>query len=364
MNSKINYDIPFKLYSSCVITKGFNRSTIVDLDRNFYYIIPNTLSELLTKYDGKKISYILKLSPYKSNEHKNIISKYFDFLFENEIIFNTTSPAKFPPINLKYWIHPSEIYQAIIDIDSNISTINSKVFDSLNNLNCKFLQLRLFNKFKVNDIKKILEYLEDKTIIGVDMVMPFSNQLFSDEIIVAIESFLRVNNITFYGAPIEKSINNKSLRITYSNKNISNCKSCGIVTENYFNINLNSYTKSVNYNSCLHGKISIDVNGEIGNCPSLKEKVGNINKLKLEEALNMREFKKYWNVKKDDIIVCQDCEFRHVCTDCRAYIQNPKDIYSKPLKCGYSPYTNKWETWNENPLIKKSIKYYELENSI
>ena len=48
------------------------------------------------------------------------------------------------------------------------------------------------------------------------------------------------------------------------------------------------------------------------------------------------------NIKKDQISVCKDCEFRYVCTDCRAYTQNSGDQYSKPLKCNYDPYTATW----------------------
>ncbi|NIG32274.1 grasp-with-spasm system SPASM domain peptide maturase, partial [Enterobacter sp. Ap-916] len=33
---------------------------------------------------------------------------------------------------------------------------------------------------------------------------------------------------------------------------------------------------------------------------------------------------------------------------------------SKPLKCGYNPYTGEWEEWSINPLKQKAIKYYGM----
>ena len=39
----------------------------------------------------------------------------------------------------------------------------------------------------------------------------------------------------------------------------------------------------------------------------------------------------------------KDCKFRYICTDCRAYLANPNDMYSKPLKCNYNPYSATWE---------------------
>ena len=93
---------------------------------------------------------------------------------------------------------------------------------------------------------------------------------------------------------------------------------------------------------------------------------GNIKNTSLEEALGQPDFKKYWNLTKDHIEVCKDCEFRYICTDCRAYTERTHtrseglDI-SKPLKCGYNPYTGEWEEWSTNPLKEKAIKHYGME---
>ena len=91
---------------------------------------------------------------------------------------------------------------------------------------------------------------------------------------------------------------------------------------------------------------------------------GNVNEIKIVNALQNKSFKKYWNVTKDQIDVCKDCEYRYVCTDCRAYIETPDDMYSKPLKCGYDPYTNKWEEWSTNPLKQKAIEYYGMQELV
>jgi SPASM domain peptide maturase of grasp-with-spasm system len=91
---------------------------------------------------------------------------------------------------------------------------------------------------------------------------------------------------------------------------------------------------------------------------------GNIKDTKLIDVVNNPEFQKLWYIHKDQISVCKDCEFRHICTDCRAYLENPKDVYSKPLKCGYNPYTCEWEEWSTNPLKQQAIDYYEMREII
>jgi hypothetical protein len=62
----------------------------------------------------------------------------------------------------------------------------------------------------------------------------------------------------------------------------------------------------------------------------------------LHSALAQRDFAALWSINKDQITVCKDCEFRYVCTDCRAYLLDAGDLYSKPSKCTYDPYTAEW----------------------
>ena len=103
----------------------------------------------------------------------------------------------------------------------------------------------------------------------------------------------------------------------------------------------------------------------------MTESYGNINDIALVEAIDIADFKKYWNVSKDHIEVCKDCEFRYVCTDCRAYTEKPHDIsgpestnLAKPLKCGYDPYTGEWADWSTNPLKQKAIEFYGMQDMI
>ena len=139
-----------------------------------------------------------------------------------------------------------------------------------------------------------------------------------------------------------------------------NERSCGKTDSSYFSINVQFFSEAQSYNSCLNKKISIDTEGNIKNCPSMKEHFGNTKTTSLQTALKNKKFKKYWDITKDKITVCKDCEFRYICLDCRAYLEDPDDLHSKPLKCGYDPYTGKWEEWNKNPLKEKTIKHYEL----
>lgn len=157
-----------------------------------------------------------------------------------------------------------------------------------------------------------------------------------------------------------------NIQISKINNKIKIPLSCGCINLNNLNINRSFYIEALNYNSCLHKKISIDYEGNIKNCPSMVKNFGNIKQTSLRKALLNNDFKEYWDVNKDEIEVCKDCEFRYVCTDCRAYTEKGEDNLgtinlSKPLKCGYDPYTGVWNDWSINPLKEKAIKFYGLQ---
>jgi SPASM domain peptide maturase of grasp-with-spasm system len=102
------------------------------------------------------------------------------------------------------------------------------------------------------------------------------------------------------------------------------------------------YLESLKYNTCLNRKLCIDFDGYIKNCPAMEKIFGNIKNTSLKEAIQTQGFKNLWKVNKDKIDVCKDCEFRYICTDCRCFIKNKKNIFSQPSKCAYNPYICKW----------------------
>jgi radical SAM protein with 4Fe4S-binding SPASM domain len=71
-------------------------------------------------------------------------------------------------------------------------------------------------------------------------------------------------------------------------------------------------------------------------------KYGKIQEQSLSDIIKLPEFQQYWSINKNQIKICQDCEFRYICTDCRALIEDKNNIYSKPKFCNYDPYTATW----------------------
>ncbi|MFM5906315.1 MAG: hypothetical protein ACKOPO_01795 [Novosphingobium sp.] len=102
----------------------------------------------------------------------------------------------------------------------------------------------------------------------------------------------------------------------------------------------NLFAELRSYNGCLNRKISVRADGTICNCPSLKASYGTDLAL-LPQISERPEFRACWTLKKDSLAVCSRCEFRYVCTDCRAYLASDLS-HEKPARCGYDPDSGVW----------------------
>lgn len=345
----------YKLFSNCFPIKGISKSIIVDIQRNKYDNIPNSLFEILTT------SPILDFQSIKLKfDNSKIIDEYKSFLLKNEYIFECTIDElkRFPALNTTFET-PFHISNAVIEYSevafSNLNELKNS-FDELGIQAC-FL---VFYEDNEIDLINFLEEFNDSRLLSIQLLAPFNQKLNINKI---AKKYQRLTNVILFNSKVNKQ---KDF-VTYTTKSFFDSTFCGAIS-NYFTINIDTYSESLNHNSCLHKKISIDKDGFIRNCPSMPQHFGNIKDTTLEEALNHPDFKKYWNVTKDMIAVCKDCEFRHICTDCRAYTERThfeEDIdLSKPLKCGYNPYTNEWAEWSTNPLKEKAIEYYGMQDLV
>jgi SPASM domain peptide maturase of grasp-with-spasm system len=351
-----------KIFQSCKLVKGYTNYLICDIQRNNIINIPDDLYEWIVKNENKEIN-LEEIQKRDIDLFDNI-----SFLIENEFIFITDIPDLFPKIDDSFYA-PSKISNAIIDISPQIFSELENVIFQLSELLCQTIEFRFFHLATESEIHSIINIIEKNSLLisSVGFILPFSDNINYKELI----DINRVFYLQVYNSNSSETIYSSDSKsfIYYSTDNLNSEKSCGIVYEAAFTLNKYSFLESLHHNSCLHKKMGIDVNGNIKNCPSMPQSFGNIKDTTLEQALNDKDFKKYWNLTKDKIEICKDCEFRYICTDCRAYTERTHEDkegldISKPLKCGYDPYTGEWEEWTTNPLKEKAIKYYGMQELI
>jgi len=329
------------LYSSCIPVAGAKYKIICDLERSSYVRIPDGLYEILTEHRGRTNEEIKEIY---GNKYDGTIDNYFKTLVDNEFAFTTDNPEKFPELSMD-WHMPFEIFNAIIDQDKNSSYNIEKIVSQLSGLNCKYLQIRFFDVMSLGNILNLLDFFEKirSPIIGLELLLPASISLDYDAAKEVLCRYNRVNKVVLHGSITEFSVEGIDGHgyLVQTPIRITSESHCGVVDETLFTTNIKSFTEAKKFNSCLNGKVSVDRKGFIRNCPSMKNHYGHVDEVSIVEAIKDAGFKKVWGVTKDQINICKNCEYRYICTDCRAYTQN-SELYAKPSKCNYDPYSGVW----------------------
>lgn len=323
----------FRLFGYVKLISGISKSILYDSWRNTFTYISNEEAEIIQQINSLPLSELAEA--FGSEEVEDVIHT----LNGSDYGFYCSSDEKnnFLDLNERY-ISPAAIETIIIDFGKYFSQeIFQKIIkESMKNLT-KSLLFRFFIVLPKNDISLYLSELKHSLFVNIELIMPYQN------IDMDFLNELNISKIVLFNSPYNKIewLEDKSKCVVYYTDGIS-VETCGVIDESMFILDYENYTLSKNFNSCLYKKLSIDSNGFIKNCPAMKHNYGHISNITIEDVINLPEFQKWWQIKKDDIEVCKDCELRYFCHDCRAYTLN-NNIYGKPSKCKYNPYNNSWK---------------------
>jgi SPASM domain peptide maturase of grasp-with-spasm system len=344
----------FSLFACCIPVQGARRSVICDLQRQSFHFIPNGLYEILTEHAGATVE---EIKAAYDHEYDMEIDEYFDFLLQHELGFWCEDPKRFPAIDLT-WETPEQITNAILDVDETSDHDYEKIFHQLDDLGCKALEVRCFHGCGLDELRRILEAARWGRLRSIDLLAGDGPELMPEALERLANDYRRISSIVIHSAPQRRQLPplRTGVTIEYRTEAVDSPSCCGRIHPGYFVVNLETFAEAQRHNSCLNRKISVDARGEIKNCPSMTRSFGNVREVSLHSALAQRDFTALWSINKDQIEVCKDCEFRYICTDCRAYIRDGADLYSKPSKCSYDPYTAEWTSPAEPAgVLKKGV---------
>ncbi|MNJ95290.1 hypothetical protein D3C87_130000 [compost metagenome] len=358
---KLTLEKCFKLFTNCILVKGVSRACIYDLQRKNIYTVPLSIADIFNEDGFCNPAQFLALL---DKESKEAFLDYKSFLINHELVFECEEyeTTLFPNLNEEF-LFPSKISNAVLDADSHLPYFTNNFLAQLAKLGCNYIQFRFFNIVEINELKRILEILKTSQVKSFEIILPEdkNDNTFYQNISLIILENPKISSLIISDTQLSEVYKEGANGMGYILKikdKIDNHHHCGIIDISNFSVNITTYTESLKFNSCLNRKIAIDKYGDIKNCPSMSATYGNISSISLNEAINQPDFQKLWAINKDNISKCKSCEFRYVCTDCRAYIEDPNDILSAPLKCGYDPFTNLWEDWSKNPIKLEAISFY------
>ncbi len=330
----------FRLFACCIAVRGARRSVICDLGRQLLRFIPNGLHEILTAHGDKSVAGIKAIYEGRYDAE---IDEYFDFLLREELGFWCDEPAAFPPLALD-WESPQRITNAILDVDRGSAHDYPAILAQLDDLGCEALQVRCYEPLDQGVVENLLAGAAHGRLRSIELLLAYEPGLTDDALAELCRRHPRIWQVCVHSAPEDRACppNAGGAEIGFRRAAVGSPSCCGCVHPSYFAPNLETFLEAQRHNTCLNRKVSVDARGEIRNCPSLGVSYGNVRDVSLHSAVARRDFRDLWEINKDQIEVCKDCEFRYVCVDCRAYLTRPEDRYSKPAKCGYDPYTARW----------------------
>lgn len=333
-------ELAFRLFACCVPVRGARRSTLCDLQRQSYRLIPNALYEILTEHEGKTPG---ELEAIYGEGSRPVLDEYFRFLLDEEFGFWCDEPGAFPPLDLR-WERPERVSNAIVDVDAGSRHDYASLVRQLDALGCPALQYRFFVPVGAAHLEAALAPTRASRLRSVDLLLHHDRAWHEGELEQLCIRNVRVAQVLVHGAPDERTVRvpSRGTTIVYSTDRVDSSAHCGFVHPRYFAVTLEAFTEAQAHNSCLNRKVSVDAQGMIRNCPAFPRTYGHASRTPLAEAVARPEFREPWGITKDQVETCRDCEFRYVCTDCRALLRDPGNPLSKPLRCGYDPYTATW----------------------
>lgn len=328
------------LFADCIPVRGARKAVICDLGRETWYPIPLALHEILTEHRGKTLDEIKALFPAPAHE---VIDEYFEHLFAQGLAWLCDDPERFPPMELE-WDHPGVVSNALIDVGPYSDHDWESLFGQLAALGCQSVQLRFFTEVSAGTLDHVLRPTLESTLRYLELLVPDSPLLSEEALRELMARHQRVNTVFIHSAPENRVAEGTALaqRIVYRTDVVTSAEHCGQVHPAYFMASIPLFTEGQRHNTCLNRKVSVDEHGQIRNCPAMPRAFGAARDTPLARVVARGDFQAPWGVTKDQVSVCRDCEFRYVCTDCRALVADPGDPLSKPLRCGYDPYTANW----------------------
>lgn len=339
-------NIPFHLFATCIIVKGHNRSCIYDVQRGDYEYIPNSLADILNTSKG--VTFEALTDSFNEQKDKDILIDYFNFLLEKEFIFFSNLKSSFFPEYKTEFFRPYNISTLIIDLNYYDSEYLDIIKENINRAKVECLVIRFIDS-GFDDILKVLQEFNDISTRTIHLFISKDTEFVRSKVNDIFKTNNRISLIVKISDEEEYQENSERGVFINLNEDIINNK-FSYKEEAEFSPNLDLFMESKMFNSFHNKRVYINTIGGIFRYEGDNSNFGNIKNIDLMKVLVKPNFNKYWGISKDNIEICNDCEFRYMCVDNRVPIEKNKDkvdfnlssLFEFSTPCNYNPYTSEW----------------------
>jgi len=341
-----------QVFEDCVPVRGARMSAICDLTRREISTFPSEYFPIIASLQGRRLDEALR--GYDHEDEHDVLT-FVSFLVEKEYAMLVDKPLPTATLS-REWDAPGRIRDAIIDVD-RIEHDYVRLTSELARLGCRHLQLRGYSsRLRLDTVARIAKLCEGGTVVALEAIVKHDCSVPENAYIELVRSSRVIRGLTLHGADEDRTISVDfgvtgrsaalaTVEIVKTTTRLRSASDCGTITRSsLLPPSPATFIEFQTFNGCLNRKISVDSNGEIRNCPAMAASFGNHQNTSLEEVATQSQFRVAWSLRKDEIEVCRDCQYRYVCTDCRALVSDSGDPRAKPRKCGYDPYTDTWST--------------------
>ncbi|SDH07160.1 hypothetical protein SAMN05421827_11615 [Pedobacter terrae] len=324
----------------CIPVMGFNRAIVYDLGRKDYHFISKTHYHILNA-DG-----FLNFDGISDPSER---SELINFLLDLEIIFEVASAQeekRFPKLS-KALHQVNELTHAVVHVNSAINFIDLIGHTQLQNLS--IISPRLDDN--LIKIMKAFAHLEiDSIYLYIEMFDAESFDQYKREFASQTALF----SVNFFGLDRIQTKLKDNIYYNFFTQNFDDYQQ--LLTIDKLFVNQEFFLEAYNKHTYYNGKIYIDQHGNIKNGLNNIKSFGNINLMGYDEfhqTINSKLFLELGNIRKQETLVCQHCEFRYMCTDVRVP-QKEAAYWFHRVECAYNPYISKWNNEESYLTLKES----------
>lgn len=150
----------------------------------------------------------------------------------------------------------------------------------------------------------------------------------------------KLYSLTYYGKQAPPSLF-PGIHWVVREKNPQRCLAISTISGEFEGVDERIRRFNKQYNSCWGRKVAVTADHHVRPCIYSQLTVGKLDKADPDELVE--KLKPYWEITKDKVEKCKECEFRYVCFDCREIARRQgNDLYAANPNCGYNPQTGTW----------------------